>query len=173
MLVDFGSVRDATASPASWQESVAGTFGYMAPEQISGKATPQSDLYAVGVLAIALLSRREPHELVRGHVLAWKDCVNVRPAVARFLEALVEPDPFKRMPSANEALIRLRELRETLRAEPESAPAVASNPSITDLALEEPEPTRASDGYDLALAIVLGFVLGGILLFGMLVHYSN
>jgi eukaryotic-like serine/threonine-protein kinase len=52
-LVDFGSVRDIHRT-TSGGSTVAGTFGYMAPEQLHGVARAESDLYALG----ATLPRR-------------------------------------------------------------------------------------------------------------------
>lgn len=45
-LIDFGAVQDILRPEGS--STVVGTFGYMAPEQFSGRTTPQSDLYSLG-----------------------------------------------------------------------------------------------------------------------------
>ncbi|TNF24436.1 MAG: serine/threonine protein kinase, partial [Deltaproteobacteria bacterium] len=63
VVIDFGAVR-AVAANSLGGSTVAGTFGYMAPEQLRGQATPQSDLYAVGATAVALLTGRDAAELV-------------------------------------------------------------------------------------------------------------
>src|SRR5690606_14302015 len=42
-LVDFGGVRDALRENGG--STVIGTFGYMAPEQLHGQATPATDIY--------------------------------------------------------------------------------------------------------------------------------
>ena len=56
-VLDFGlSRRSTTEGPAG---RVAGTLAYMAPELLDGApATPGSDLYAVGVLAVEVLTGR-------------------------------------------------------------------------------------------------------------------
>jgi len=61
-LIDFGSVRAALDMGGS---TVAGTFGYMAPEQFQGRALPQTDVYGVGAMAVALLSGQDPQQLVK------------------------------------------------------------------------------------------------------------
>ncbi|TVQ95884.1 MAG: serine/threonine protein kinase [Deltaproteobacteria bacterium] len=62
-LVDFGAVREAVRQTIQAGSTVIGTFGYMPPEQLMGRATHASDLFALGVTLIALLARRPAHEL--------------------------------------------------------------------------------------------------------------
>jgi len=101
MLLDFGSVRDTLADPALGGSTVAGTFGYMAPEQFMGDATPQSDLYGLGALAVALLTRADPTSLLRpDRSLGWKDSVAVSPQTAELLTALLAATPADRPRSA-------------------------------------------------------------------------
>ncbi|MEZ4474291.1 MAG: protein kinase [bacterium] len=65
VLIDFGAVRDVVADPRVGGSTVAGTYGYMAPEQFRGEASPQSDLYALGVLGVVLLSAASLVDLAR------------------------------------------------------------------------------------------------------------
>src|SRR4029077_3528800 len=51
-LVDFGGVLDGARE--SGGSTIVGTFGYMAPEQLSGQVTPATDLYALGATIVAL-----------------------------------------------------------------------------------------------------------------------
>ena len=56
-LVDFGGVQAAAAGDALQTGStIIGTYGYMAPEQFRGQATPASDLYGLGGTLLFLLS---------------------------------------------------------------------------------------------------------------------
>lgn len=98
MLIDFGTVRDALRDPAFGGSTVAGTFGYMAPEQFSGNACPATDYYGLGVTALTLLSRREPATLLdRTGQLHWRDAVQVSPQLSRLMAGLLEPDPEQRI----------------------------------------------------------------------------
>ncbi len=107
MLVDFGSVRDTLATESELG-SVAGTFGYMAPEQFSGRALPASDLYALGATLVHVLSHRAPAELPQRELrLDFRPFVQVSDGFARFLEHLLEPVPERRFGSAREALAAL------------------------------------------------------------------
>lgn len=104
MLVDFGSVRDTLATESELG-SVAGTFGYMAPEQFSGRALPASDLYGLGATLVHVLSHRAPAELPQRELrLDFRPFVNVSEPFARFLERLLEPAPERRFASARAAI---------------------------------------------------------------------
>jgi serine/threonine protein kinase len=101
MLVDFGAVRDALRSAAIGGSTVAGTFGYMAPEQFAGHADAQTDLYALGMTAVALLSREEPAQLHdRAGRLDWEKVVSLSEGTTFLLRALLQPDPTQRPRSA-------------------------------------------------------------------------
>ena len=59
-LVDFGGVQAAAAAGDSLGSTIVGTYGYMAPEQFRGAASPASDLYGLGGTLLYLLSGRPP-----------------------------------------------------------------------------------------------------------------
>src|SRR5262249_13143492 len=63
MLVDFGGVLEALREEGG--STVVGTFGYMAPEQLHGAATPRTDLYGLGATIVALAGRVEPERVAR------------------------------------------------------------------------------------------------------------
>lgn len=107
VLIDFGSVRDAVKDPAVGGSTVAGTFGYMAPEQFSGIALPATDLYALGALTVALLTRASPDAFFDSrHRLNWKPYVTARPATLALLERLLEPNYKLRLSSAEKVAFR-------------------------------------------------------------------
>jgi tRNA A-37 threonylcarbamoyl transferase component Bud32 len=106
VLIDFGAVRDRMKPEGG--STVVGTFGYMAPEQFQGRAMPASDVYAMGVTALALLTGREPEELPHKglaiDVPAALAGSRVSPGLARALRAMLVPDPEQRAPSIEAAL---------------------------------------------------------------------
>ena len=101
-LIDFGAVRDVMRDSVGGGSTVAGTFGYMAPEQLVGDATPQSDLYALGMTAIRLLTREHPTTLAdRLGNMEWRSRANVSGSFAAWIDSLVSVDPADRPHSAH------------------------------------------------------------------------
>ena len=65
-LVDFGAVRDRILHEIRTEgegATIVGTYGYMPYEQFQGRALPASDVYALGMTLVFLLSHKEPHEI--------------------------------------------------------------------------------------------------------------
>jgi len=58
VLADFGIGR--TAERVQVEKDIGGTYLYMAPEQLRGRAGPQSDLWAIGVVAYQMLTGKVP-----------------------------------------------------------------------------------------------------------------
>ena len=60
-LIDFGAVANANSN--SDKSTIAGTVGYMAPEQNFGECLPQTDFYALGATALHMLTGKPPYEM--------------------------------------------------------------------------------------------------------------
>ena len=111
-LIDFGSVRDALQRTMA-SGTVAGTFGFMAPEQFAGEASPATDIYGLGATAVALLSRKDPATLhTRDGGFKWRGRIAVQPQVETLIGRMLEPDPRKRAADA----AQLRSLFKRVRA---------------------------------------------------------
>ncbi|MBO0880396.1 MAG: serine/threonine protein kinase [Mycobacterium sp.] len=60
-IADFGLVRAVAAAGITSASVILGTAAYLSPEQVKdGKATPRSDVYAVGITAYELLTGHTP-----------------------------------------------------------------------------------------------------------------
>ncbi len=76
VLIDFGVVKEFAdrlqAHPIGRSKISVGKAGYAPPEQLKkGEAYPSSDLYALAVTAIVLLTGKEPSTLFVNGVMNW------------------------------------------------------------------------------------------------------
>lgn len=62
VLIDFGSVCDGWREKDEQGSTVAGTHGYMPPEQYMGKVSAASDLYALGATLLHVITGKHPSE---------------------------------------------------------------------------------------------------------------
>ncbi|HEY9614383.1 serine/threonine-protein kinase [Allocoleopsis sp.] len=106
-LVDFGAVQDRAAREGA-TFTVVGTYGYAPMEQFCGRAVPASDLYALGVTLIHLLTGTAPADLPQRNLrICFEDQVTLSPRVVNWLKTLTEPAPEQRFQSASQALSAL------------------------------------------------------------------
>ncbi|MFZ9736654.1 MAG: protein kinase domain-containing protein [Prochlorotrichaceae cyanobacterium] len=119
ILIDFGGVKQAAASvvsqfsqvaPESMESTRLGKVGYAPPEQLQqGLVYPHSDLYALGVTALVLLTGQEPQALLNPNTLEWqwRSWINVSPNLAAVFDRLLVYRPSDRFPSATAVLLAL------------------------------------------------------------------
>ncbi len=107
VLIDFGVVKELATrlrSPESvMPETTVGKLGYSPSEQMqTGGAYPSSDLYALAVSAIVLLTGKEPRDLFDENQLTWnwQRWVKVSPRFAMVLNRMLNHIPSDRYQSA-------------------------------------------------------------------------
>jgi serine/threonine protein kinase len=113
VLIDFGVVKQAathfygisTINPDGLiQASVSvGKFGYAPYEQIRmGQCSPKSDLYALAVTAVVLLTGKSPNVLIDPRSLdwVWQSQVRLHPRFVEILEKMMAEKPQDRYASA-------------------------------------------------------------------------
>ncbi|MEM6291928.1 MAG: serine/threonine-protein kinase [Myxococcota bacterium] len=90
-LVDFGSVRDVLNDPRA--STVVGTFGYMAPEQLRGEATPASDVYGLGATLAAAATGTDAAKLPTAGLDLDLSTVVKAGRIREVLTAMTRSDP--------------------------------------------------------------------------------
>ncbi len=138
-LVDFGSVKRVSSNDTT-AFTVVGTYGYMPPEQFSGRAVPGSDLYSLGATLLALMTGTHPSSLPRaGTKIDYSKIANLSPEFADWLGWLYEANLERRAKSAQEALQALEQGRRSPIA-PEVTVTPVKRPAETKILLTK-EPT--------------------------------
>jgi serine/threonine protein kinase len=146
VLIDFGvgkQIADLQDSSGVNQSgfvgkmSLVGKIGYAPREQISlGRCSPSSDLYALGVTAIVLLTGRDPANLINQYSLEWewKNFSTVSDRFITVLNKMLVDTPNNRYQSVAEVLTDLEQLDQPLPTEE----TVASPLPVAPLAPEIP-----------------------------------
>lgn len=126
-LIDFGNVGfiNRAVTPV-------GSYGYTAPEQRSGGAVPQSDIFGLGCTIVHLLTGSYPDDLPkhrRTNKLLWRDRVEgISKPLADLLDQMISPLPQQRPANPQVLLERLQHLYD---APSESTEENPSNPDIS------------------------------------------
>ncbi|MEQ8541340.1 MAG: serine/threonine-protein kinase [Coleofasciculus sp. D1-CHI-01] len=165
-LLDFGAVKQVskTAGERSSRSST-GIYspGYAPPEQMrGGEVKPSSDLYALAVTIVVLLTGKELKDLRDSHTNCWhwKQYIQVSDTLADVLDKLLLEAPIQRFQSAQEVI-------DVLDSQPLSPPTQFSQqphspiPSIPSIPPIPPIPPRSLSEI-FAEAAFIGFE-GGLL----------
>ena len=115
-LVEFGLARQPDDTTVTLMGTLVGEPAYMAPEQLRGQpATPQSDIWALGVLLYEMLTGKAPFEganfqLVAHQVIMGEPAPvpNMPEAIQAVLAQALEKDPALRYPSAQDMVKALK-----------------------------------------------------------------
>lgn len=143
VLIDFGVVKEVAtklSNSSTHQATTVGKLGYSPIEQVqTGKAYPNSDLYALAVTAIVLLTGKEPADLFDETTFVWKwqHWVQVSPKFAQVLNRMLSRMPGDRYQTAKEVLLDLTNLEV-------SSPLNPGDPNLSylpTLAISHPSPT--------------------------------
>lgn len=130
-LIDFGGVRLALRPEGG--STMIGTFGYMAPEQLHGEATPATDIYALGATIAALAAGCPAEQLPRKGLQIDLEG-SVAPGRLRdVLSAMLQPEPMRRLGS-------VAAVRAALGASARPPPRVESRPRNSQAITPAPAP---------------------------------
>ncbi len=122
-LIDFGTVKEINQGQLTAERTMAtGTPAYMPLEQFQGNPKLNSDIYAVGMIAIQALTGVHPRELQlikniddtnSGH-LHWKELANISQDFQKIIDKMTCDDYHLRYQSAKEVLADLQKLKPRL-----------------------------------------------------------
>jgi serine/threonine-protein kinase len=188
VLIDFGGVKQVAAIASQYYSPThpapvatrLGKIGYAPDEQLErGIATPDSDLHALAVTVLVLMTGDEPQELFAPTALPWQQRVALSPHLRQILERMLASHSRDRVPSAQAVLQALHSalpnsaLPSTdpiTQPPPPTGPAPASpSPTQHTVATATPAPSSVSRrsrgprwglGF-LFLAVILGAGFGG------------
>jgi serine/threonine protein kinase len=105
-LLDFGAVKQVTNLPENSSTGIY-SLGFAPPEQMAGNQVfPSTDLYALAVSVITLLTGQEATKLFDGYSNQWKwrTQANINPRLADILDKMLLPAANQRFQSAQEVL---------------------------------------------------------------------
>ena len=142
-LLDFGAVKQVTTT-ASMAGQPPGhstgiySRGYAPPEQMSGSVVyPATDLYALAVTCITLLTGKQPQDLFDplSNSFTWQSSVRVSDRLAAVLNRMLLPAPNQRFQSAEQVMAALE-----ASAPPASPPPASSGKSAVSPVVQPSTP---------------------------------
>lgn len=169
VLIDFGAVKQVSTQIANAQgqttlTSAIGSPGYMPNEQMKGKPKPCSDIYAVGVICIQVITGINPDprfgdglptDAITGEIV-WRNqsVVKISAQLADIIDKMVCEREGQRYQSAKEVLQDLYQISSTIAA----APVISTSP--TQITPKRQFPIRKIIGAGLvAMAGLVGSVI--------------
>jgi tetratricopeptide (TPR) repeat protein len=171
VLIDFGSVKEVNNKIAASQGSIprtiaTGTPSYMPMEQFQGNPQFNSDIYAVGMIAVQALTGLPAGELPKlqsnnqsdSGKIVWRNRAQCSPNLGNIIDKMIHTHFSKRYQSALDVLTALKKLDYSQDSNSSSA---AKNSSGFSFSLFRPR--------FLIPLILIGLVSGGI---GLLI-YNN
>lgn len=136
VLVDFGAAKVATATALARTGTVIGSAGFVAPEQLGGRAVFASDLYGLGVTCVHLLTGVDPFELYSfsedGWV--WRDFLPqpIEDGLGQILDRLIARPLKQRYAAAIDALTDLQALSTATTAHASADTTLPAAPAYVD-----------------------------------------
>jgi serine/threonine protein kinase len=128
-LLDFGAVKQVTNAVPGSAVSSTGIYsmGFAPPEQMAGgQVFPSTDLYALAVTLITLLTNQEAIQLFDAYSNQWKwrSQVTLTPRLAEILDKML-------LSAANQRFQSAQEVLRALNSQAAQAPTQLNSPSVT------------------------------------------
>ncbi len=185
VLIDFGSVKQAWTQVVTAQgqtnanyalgvpATVAiGTPGYMPSEQSRGRPRPNSDIYALGMVAIQALTGFQPTMLLEdadsGEVI-WQHHCQVSPELGAILNQMVRYHFNERYQTASQVLTALQPLVAQYVPQYATVTSVASTPVKQPKTAAKTNSTSKTSSRRNNVALWLGMIIGVISALGLMI----
>ena len=110
-VIDFGAVSNPQVQGGG--STVAGTYGYMPPEQLMGKPEPASDIYALAAVVVQLFCGKSPADIpTKGFRLVFEPEMQDKPhALVTTLRQMLEPKVENRLVDIPEIIKRFTDYK--------------------------------------------------------------
>jgi phosphate transport system substrate-binding protein len=201
VLIDMGGVKqvaievnaltaqlETQPNPNHTSLTCLGKVGYAPDEQIRiGLVAPNSDLYALAVTVLVLMTGKKPQQLLDQNTLQWMWAheLKLNPLLAKTINQMLAPKPAHRFQSAEEVLQVLTPLFSSALTkispeQPESSLAIFSESSRQEQATPKPsQSTNRSRNLFTSLkrnwkaipGAIKSLVLTGLVMSGGLVYF--
>ncbi|MCY7335841.1 MAG: serine/threonine protein kinase [Chamaesiphon sp.] len=140
VLIDFGVVKAGVTqlevSTQIHQGTTVGKAGYAPGEQLqTGEAYANSDLYALAVTVVVMMTGRKPESLIDKSTMTWKWhqwVPTLTPWFAKILNKMLSRVPNSRYQSANEVAQALRSVSDFIASAPTDVAAGSFIPSTSN-----------------------------------------
>jgi serine/threonine-protein kinase len=134
VLIDFGAVKEMVAQSTNTAPSIKMTMiyteWYAPPEQRQGMPQYNSDIYALGITALELLTGLEPENLKNSKTgeIIWPSTLKISAELAKILEKMVDENYNRRYQTAEDVLKELNQ--KTVIVSPKYVSNHGSSPTI-------------------------------------------
>ncbi|WP_017304036.1 serine/threonine-protein kinase [Spirulina subsalsa] len=142
VLIDFGAVKQELMQIDNSSKGVTthfvGTVGFAPPEQFALRPVYASDIYALGVTCLYLLTGKAPLDFKSDRAtgeLKWQDRIELSRPFARILEKILKPSLAERYQSVQEVL------RDLERMSPQNDLNQCMNAQVTPRKTPQDSPT--------------------------------
>ncbi|WP_373481193.1 protein kinase [Geminocystis sp.] len=172
VLIDFGAVKEFKIEQSRLVDPTVamGTRGYMPTEQARGKPYKNSDIYALGIIAIQALTGVNPmdfEEDEEGEII-WQ-CEQINPVFRAILAKMTRYHFKKRYPSAQSVMedldIYQQQKNQHNNVNPtekiESSPTMVTNNQLPQNSDKIKDWFKSSVGSTITTALIIGLVATG------------
>lgn len=154
VLIDLGGVKQVAMEVSTLTQTeeypssvltCLGKVGYAPEEQISlGLVAPHSDLYALAVSSLVLMTGKKPQQLLLRNTQQqcfWEQDLKLHPLLTRTISRMLAQKPADRFQSADEVLQVLRSIFPSAHSQEQSRQS-----TISPLRSGVPHPNQPSNG---------------------------